>query len=261
MNSLSCINYELRTRSHVEGYLDAHLIVIFAVAATLAIGELFPAIPVKLSRLARWSINFGTGIISTGVSAAMLYAASSLVDGSGQIKLTIGCPVLRFFLLLTVYDFMLWYWHRLNHEVPVLWRWHRFHHLDPELDASSAWRFHPVELLLSSLWRIPLAIFFAWSITEWEWAAAIATSLTVFHHARFRLPKYADDIVSLILVTPHWHHRHHNPIMKFNNSHYGVIFSFWDRLFGTTASDPSGFPIGLDKSQPSDGISWKKLIG
>lgn len=105
-----------------------------------------------------------------------------------------------------------------------------------------------------------MAMFIAADGTDWEWAAALATTLAVFHHGRFRLPVLADRLLSLVFVTPTWHHRHHHPEKKYNNSHYGVIFSFWDRLFGATAYFAGGFPIGLKGAPPSDCLSWKKLI-
>ncbi|MCX8515728.1 MAG: sterol desaturase family protein, partial [Alphaproteobacteria bacterium] len=57
---------------------------------------------------------------------------------------------------LLIYDFYIYWWHRLNHALPVLWRFHRVHHLDENLDATTAVRFHAGEVLLSSLWRAPL---------------------------------------------------------------------------------------------------------
>ena len=49
------------------------------------------------------------------------------------------------FLLL---DLTFYYWHQLNHAVPLLWRFHNVHHIDPDLDVSTSFRFHLVKVKL-----------------------------------------------------------------------------------------------------------------
>ena len=43
------------------------------------------------------------------------------------------------FLLL---DLSFYYWHLLNHHVPLLWRFHNVHQIDPALDVSTGFRVH-----------------------------------------------------------------------------------------------------------------------
>ena len=50
------------------------------------------------------------------------------------------------FLLL---DLSFYYWHLLNHKIPLLWRFHNVHHIDPDLDVSTGFRFHFGEVLFS----------------------------------------------------------------------------------------------------------------
>ncbi|MGH9720360.1 MAG: sterol desaturase family protein, partial [Bryobacteraceae bacterium] len=59
-------------------------------------------------------------------------------------------PILAFLLL----DFTFYYWHRLNHAVPLLWRFHNVHHVDTDMDVTTALRFHFGEVAFSSLFRI-----------------------------------------------------------------------------------------------------------
>ena len=54
---------------------------------------------------------------------------------------------------LLLLDFLIYWWHRANHELPFLWRFHEVHHRDEFLDATSAVRFHFGEILLSALAR------------------------------------------------------------------------------------------------------------
>ena len=54
------------------------------------------------------------------------------------------------------------------------------------------------------------------------------------------------------------HFVHHGRDEKLNGTNFGLVFSFWDRLFGTYADPdelPDDFPIGLNYE-----ISLPRLI-
>jgi sterol desaturase/sphingolipid hydroxylase (fatty acid hydroxylase superfamily) len=131
------------------------------------------------------------------------------------------------FLLM---DLSFYYWHRLNHQLPLLWRFHNVHHVDPDLDATTSFRFHFGEVLLSVAFRAvqvtalgvsPMA-YFLYEITfQCE---------TVFHHSNLRLPIRLERGLNVILVTPRMHGIHHSNVKEETNSNYSVIFSAWDRL-------------------------------
>jgi sterol desaturase/sphingolipid hydroxylase (fatty acid hydroxylase superfamily) len=52
-----------------------------------------------------------------------------------------------------------------------------------------------------------------------------------------------------VFITPRLHHVHHSDNLTLSNANFGVIFSIWDRLFGTyvdpdEVKEPLSFGIG-----------------
>ena len=67
----------------------------------------------------------------------------------------------RDWLDLLLLDCWIYWWHRINHRLPLLWRFHEVHHLDEMLDTTSALRFHFGEVVLSSFVRAGLIFMLA----------------------------------------------------------------------------------------------------
>lgn len=133
-------------------------------------------------------------------------------------------------LNIVILDLALYGWHRLCHHWAPLWRLHRIHHLDRWLDSTSALRFHGLEILCAAIIRIPIIMICGidWkSLVLFETLVLIAS---IFHHAAITLPPRLEHVLNLVIITPNWHHQHHHPDMQNTNSHYGTLFSFWDRL-------------------------------
>lgn len=185
----------------------------------------------------RYSRNLGLWMINTLLSPLIilpitLWACThSPIDRPDFLRTGPG-----WIMDILILDFGLYLWHRLNHIWPFLWRFHKIHHLDQWLDTSSAVRFHFGEVLLSALFRCPIIVLTgmnAPSIILYEVMVLLAS---LFQHAHIHLPRHLEVLLSMIFVTPDWHHRHHHPDIVNTNSHYGTIFSFWDRLL---RSDPA----------------------
>jgi sterol desaturase/sphingolipid hydroxylase (fatty acid hydroxylase superfamily) len=51
------------------------------------------------------------------------------------------------------------------------------------------------------------------------------------HHSH--VPVSYPKVLRYILISPHIHHIHHSVDPKHANKNLGVVFSIWDRLFGT----------------------------
>ena len=142
-------------------------------------------------------------------------------------------------------DLSFYYWHRLNHRIPLLWRFHNVHHVDPELDASTAFRFHFGEIALSSVFRFvqialigpSLSVFFAYELS--------LQVGTFFHHGNLRLPLRAERYLNLVFVTPRMHTIHHSQKQKEADSNYSVVFQIWDRLHGTLTSITSASDVKI----------------
>jgi len=148
---------------------------------------------------------------------------------------------------ILILDLAIYWWHRLNHEIPFLWRFHEVHHLDERLDTTSAVRFHFGEVILSAFARavpilalgIPLA-----TVVIFELLVLISA---IFQHSNISLPPRLERGLSKLLITPSIHWVHHHAIRADTDSNYGTILSIWDPIFGTrskTERTPE-MPIGV----------------
>jgi sterol desaturase/sphingolipid hydroxylase (fatty acid hydroxylase superfamily) len=146
----------------------------------------------------------------------------------------IALPVpLEFVLSFLLMDLGFYYWHVANHRVPFLWRFHNVHHIDPDLDVSTAFRFHFGEIALStgfSLLQLSLIGPSAWAFAVYQ---LVFQAEVLFHHSNVRLPIGAERFLNKVLVTPRMHGIHHSQVHRENNSNFGTLFPWWDRLHRT----------------------------
>lgn len=131
------------------------------------------------------------------------------------------------FLLM---DLSFYYWHRLNHEIPLLWRFHNVHHIDPDLDVTTSMRFHFVEIIYSSIFRFIQLTLIGLNPVTFICYEFVFQASTLFQHSNLKLPIRFERMMNWVLVTPRMHGIHHSDYQEETNSNYGVIFSFWDRL-------------------------------
>ncbi|MBP5858116.1 sterol desaturase family protein [Marivibrio halodurans] len=242
------------------------LVVAFWLALFFVGERLFPAdpdAPRGSAGRARLIRNGGLFLVNMGLSLSVVipvsvWAAQTAPDWraavapwwSGWVGLVLD---------LLLLDFLIYWWHRANHEIPALWRFHEVHHLDAHLDSSSAVRFHFGEVLLSALVRacvillldIPLA-----SVLVFE---ALVLLAAIFHHSNLRLPAGVETALGPVIITPAQHWVHHHKIRRDTDSTYGTVLSLWDRLFRTRSATKrrAGMPIGVEGREER---GWIRLI-
>ena len=138
--------------------------------------------------------------------------------------------------------------HRVYHAVAPLWRVHQVHHSETDLDLMTGLRFHPLEALFTQgLVLITIALLGPPPAAVAVSGAAVLVQ-DFLMHANFRFPKTADRVLRLLIVTPAMHRVHHSQAIPEQNTNFGTVFSFWDRLFGTyVAPQPASAeePCGL----------------
>lgn len=164
------------------------------------------------------------------------------------------------FLLM---DLSFYYWHLLNHRVPVLWRFHNVHHMDPDLDITTALRFHFGELALSGGFRVVQIVAIGLSPVTYAVYEVVFQANTLFHHSNVRLPIRLERPLNKLLVTPRMHGIHHSQVEREANSNYGVVFPWWDRLHRTLGLNvpQSAITIGVPAySEPGDNRLWAAVV-
>ncbi len=149
---------------------------------------------------------------------------------------------------ILILDFMIYWWHRANHEFQPLWRFHQVHHLDRRLDSTSAVRFHFGEVLLSACFRVVVVILLDIPFAAIILHETVVLVAAIFQHSNVRLPKGLERALSWVIITPGIHWIHHHAVRSDTDSNYGTLLSLWDRLFGSlspTRRHPE-MPIGVE---------------
>ncbi len=103
-----------------------------------------------------------------------------------------------------IFDVLIYWAHRLSHEVPLLWRFHALHHSIEHMDWISAFRNHPIDGFILG----PPVVFLLAAGFPLETTGALAVLqavIGIFVHAnvRWRLKPIQR------LITPEFHHWHH----------------------------------------------------
>ena len=99
----------------------------------------------------------------------------------------------------------------------------------------------PVIASISSIVYLPLSSAFSAfqisliGISPWAFAVyqLAFQSEVLFHHSNVRLPIRFERLLSKVLVTPRMHGIHHSQVRRENNSNFGTVFPWWDRLHRT----------------------------
>jgi sterol desaturase/sphingolipid hydroxylase (fatty acid hydroxylase superfamily) len=222
-------------------------------SAFLVLELLFSYRKNSVSKFRRWLTNLPLSIINGAIYYLIYFSALAGIMAQGK-SLKIG--LLHAFALpewfkivagILILDCALYVWHLLNHTVPLFWRFHRVHHADMNLDVSTASRFHLGEFLMSGLVRMLVVYAAGISFTTYMLFEILVNASIQFHHSSVRIHSLFEKFWVLLFIPPSMHRVHHSVKIKERDSNYGVLFSFWDRFFGT-------FTWGIDQSKIVIGI-------
>lgn len=165
---------------------------------------------------------------------------------------------------IIVLDFAIWAQHVAVHHIPLLWRFHRMHHSDVDLDAVSGIRFHPVEILVSMAYKCVVVAALGPSVAAVIAFEIILNGLAIFNHTNVLVPKWADQILRHVIVTPDVHRVHHSILAHETNSNYGFCLTWWDRLFRTYRAQPAkgheNMTLGLDFARSERAAMVDRLL-
>ncbi len=215
---------------------------VFALFA--AIEMVSPARPPVRGR--RWLTNlalFAIDTLAVRLLIPLLMAGVAVLAaerGWGLLNVIAWPGWAEFALAIVVLDVALYLQHWATHRVPLLWRLHKVHHSDPTFDVTTAARFHPVEMIASMGWKMAVVLVLGLPVAAVLTFVLVFNLATLFTHANFALPRWAESPVRAILVTPDMHRIHHSSWQQETDSNYGTLFSVWDRIFRTYTSNARG---------------------
>ncbi|MCB9072711.1 MAG: sterol desaturase family protein [Bdellovibrionaceae bacterium] len=176
-------------------------------------------------------------------------------------KLQLDTPLLLPTLAtIPLLDFVSYIWHRSTHYFNFLWRLHRVHHSDHTLETSSSVRFHFIETSLSLIPRWGCILFCELPLSSVFIFEAVFQASNFFQHANIQLPGRLEKILSLVLVTPSMHRKHHSLIINEQNSNFSTIFSIWDRIFRTYRDNFAETVQTFGLSEMNTRLNWRQLL-
>ncbi len=202
------------------------------------------------SRRRRWPKNAAFALLAAVVVRAAVIPATQATARAaarrrfGLLRWLPLPPAARAAASILALDYTMYLWHRVLH-APPLWRFHAVHHADPDLDVSTAVRFHAGELVASVPFRclqVALLGVDPGVALTYEIAMQVAALL---HHSNIGLPRSLDHALSRVVVTPRLHGVHHSADARERASNFSVLFSFWDRVHGTSRTGDIQPVIGL----------------
>ncbi len=130
--------------------------------------------------------------------------------------------------MVVLSDFIIYWGHRLQHQVGILWRFHAVHHSAEHLDWLAAGREHPVDTIYTvSLVNLPMFAL-GFPIETITVLIVFRGMWAVFIHTNVRLPLGS---LGLLIGAPELHHWHHDRARDAGN--YGNLSPIMDLLFGT----------------------------
>ncbi len=242
-----------------------YLITALVLAALWTAESVVPMFIGRKRRVQHVAANLGLAALNAVVSYAFAFAVLAVTEWADRSRFGLlhlfPLPVwLDWVAAIILFDCWQYWWHRINHRVPLLWRFHSVHHADAELDASSGVRFHTGEIVFSFLARLVVIPLLGISVPQLLVYEAVSLPIILFHHSNIRLSRRADRSLRWLIVTPWMHFVHHSRWQPETDSNYSSFLSVWDRLFGSfrLRADPREISLGLDRWAERE---WRKLPG
>lgn len=157
-----------------------------------------------------------------------------------------GWPLwLQVVLALWVYDFVVYWRHRLEHQLSFLWPIHAVHHTTTKVDVFTTTRLHPLELMAGGVLNLWVTARFG--ISQEAAGIGFMLYLNYNYYVHTNVKIVYPGFLKYVLVSPFMHRWHHAREAQACNKNFGVIFAWNDWFFGT-AIHPDREPLayGID---------------
>lgn len=233
-------------------YIASSLIIVFTAVVFFIFESCFPLHSrTQHQNIKNTIYNLIYGAFSIGLTSALLKAVDMQFPSIEPLKNYFSDHFyIQIITCIFISDLIAWSLHILNHRLKILWRLHSVHHSDQFLNTSSAIRFHILEILYSSVLHMLIAMYLGFSDESILIYRTLFTVSNLFQHSNIAITYKIDRAIAFLFVTPRYHHVHHSVVRAEQNSHFGSIFSFWDRLvFNNTTLAQTQLQYGIDLGQ------------
>lgn len=130
-------------------------------------------------------------------------------------------------------DLLIYWGHRIQHNVDFLWRFHKVHHSAEHLDWLAAHREHPFDTIYTvGLINLP-AIVMGFDLEALAILVAFRGIWAIYIHSNVRLPI---GPLKYLIGSPELHHWHHD--IERDAGNYANVSPLMDIIFGTYTCPP-----------------------
>ena len=144
-------------------------------------------------------------------------------------------PLAHMVILIVAIDGIEYAMHRLGHSSPLYWKFHCIHHSAEQLTPLTKFRVHFIDMTVFGTVKFLPAV--ALGLPKDLWMPILPLGfLQILSH--FDLD-WGYGWLGKVVVSPRFHRVHHSCDPAQCHANFGIIFSFWDYLFGTVAADLS----------------------
>lgn len=167
------------------------------------------------------------------VTSTMNLNATLLSRSVGQYSW--GYLVFSYVLALLAQDTYFYFLHRAFHHPWLFKGTHQGHHYSGDPTPWTAFAFDPIEVLLQAVFLIAIVYVMPLHISVILALLITMTIWSVWNHLGFEIfpAAFSRHWLSRWFIGPTHHAIHHRKY----HCHYGLYFTFWDRLLGT--QDPT----------------------
>lgn len=242
---------------------------LFAYVITLVWERARPVLPADtIDGNVRWAGNFGLLFVNHAVPYLVVPLGMAFsawwADALGLGLLpALGTPIgLTMLVGLLALDLQGWALHWALHRFAWLWRVHQVHHSDLRFDAALAFRFHPGEAALVALASSLVVVTLGLPVEVVLASSLLGALHNVFVHANASLGGGLERAVRTVFVTPDLHRVHHSADLADAMHNYGIVFSWWDRLFRTWRTPAGSGPrtFGIEAERDPARLSLPRLL-
>lgn len=138
--------------------------------------------------------------------------------------------LLQVFVVLMCADFILYWEHRIFHEVKSLWHFHAVHHSVETMDWLAGSRTHIVQSIVERSLVMAVLYLLGASKEALDMYVLIAAVQAIVIHCNLKLHW---GPLKYLMVTPQYHHWHHSAEAPAIDTNYAAHTPLFDRLFGT----------------------------
>ncbi|WP_118180059.1 sterol desaturase family protein [Paraburkholderia phosphatilytica] len=156
-------------------------------------------------------------------------------------------PLVSFTIYLILLDFAGYWYHRWQHRFGVWWELHAVHHSQQQMSLWCDDRNHFVDDIIQAAFFAAISLFIGVQPSQFVVLVAVGNFLQSVQHVNANLP--FGWVLERILVSPQFHRRHHAIGYGHEGTRYGcnfgVLFPWWDMMFGTASWNREVEPTGI----------------